>query len=74
MSDSAFTTFLFASPSYLEGLSRILDFGDTFTDYNYSLTDQQADRIAIRSDWRAVGRDIGRVVYEQLRLDLGAAA
>jgi len=74
VSQPKFSSFLFADSSVWEGLGRILDFGDTMTDYNYSLTDQQADRIAIRADWRAVGHDLARVIYQQLQLDLGAVA
>jgi hypothetical protein len=74
VSQPNFSSLLYADASIWEGLSRILDFGDTMTDYNYSLTGQQADRIAIRSDWRAVGNDVSRVIYQQLQLDLGAAA
>lgn len=48
---------LFATPSYLEGFARVLDLGDTFTDYNTSPDAAEADFLALRSDWRAVGED-----------------
>lgn len=74
MSDSKLSSILYATPSIWEGLGRILDFGDTMTDYNYSLTPQQADRIAIRADWRAIGEDVATVINQQLQLDLGVSA
>ena len=53
-----YTFSLFNQPSFVEGLARILDFGDTLSEYNLSLTPQQADFHAIRSDWLAVGDDL----------------
>jgi len=55
---SSFSSFLFARPSYIEGVARIMDFGNTLNEYNSSLTAEQADFFAIASDWRAVGRDL----------------
>ena len=49
---------LFARPSFVEGASRVLDFGNTLSEYNNSLTPEQADAHALSSDWRAVGEDI----------------
>ncbi len=50
--------FLFASPSFLEGVARILDFGNTLNEYNYSESEQKADDIATRLDWAMVGSDL----------------
>ncbi len=49
------TTFLFARPSALEGIARLADFFGALDEYNRSAN---ADAIAIRNDWRAIGRDI----------------
>jgi len=57
-------------PSFLEGFARIFDFGGSLSDYNYSLTDVQADRCALRSDWRNVGIDLAIVMGQQLELAL----
>lgn len=57
-----YSSFLFARPSYLEGAGRLLDFGDTLTEFNRSLDDEQADRLALWADWSAVGDDIGAVI------------
>ena len=50
--------FLFARPSFLEGVSRVLDFGGTLNEYNESLSPQQADTIALRMDWEVIGHDL----------------
>lgn len=50
--------FLFARPSFLSGMARVLDLGATLDDYNTCLNDGQADSIALRSDWDAVGGDL----------------
>lgn len=51
------TDFLFARPSFLGGMARVLDIGGTQQEYNYSLSGEQADRIALEQDWRAVYGD-----------------
>ncbi len=47
--------FLFARPSFLEGMARIWDFTNSLNTYNYSADPKAADEIAIRSDWESVG-------------------
>ncbi len=49
---------LFARPSFLEGVSRVLDLAGTVTEFNESITGDQADLIALTRDWRAVGFDL----------------
>jgi len=56
--------FLFARPSFTEGLARIFDFGNTLTEYNRCLTPEQADYYALLADWRVVGNDIGRAIHD----------
>ena len=50
--------FLYARPSLVEGLARILDFGNTFSGYNDSDTGLETDSIALWTDWAVVGQDI----------------
>jgi hypothetical protein len=52
-----FSSILFARPSFAEGASRILDFGNLLNEYNHSLSADQADELAIRADWLAIGED-----------------
>jgi hypothetical protein len=53
---------LFASPSVWEGIARVFDFGDTLTEFNVSESAAQADFLAIRSDWLAVGDDLAAAI------------
>jgi len=55
---SSFSTFLFANPSFVEGVARIVDFGNALNQYNACLTPEQADFFAILADWKAVGQDL----------------
>lgn len=50
--------FLFARPSFLSGFARAIDLGSTLTEFNHSVTPEQADAIAMRADWEAVGQDL----------------
>ena len=54
--------FLFSNPSLLSGMARVLDLGGTLNEYNVSATAEQADRLAIKSDWAIVGADIMKAV------------
>lgn len=57
-----FTSFLYARPSFAEGVARLVDFGNTLQEYNTSLSDQQADFLAIAADWRVVSDDLRSVM------------
>lgn len=52
------TSYLYATPSFVEGFSRLIDFGGTLEEYNSAFSSEQADQIAIASDWLVVGDDI----------------
>lgn len=67
-----YTSYLFARSSFLEGVGRMLDFGNTLSEYNQGVTGEQADALAMRADWLAVGDDI-RVAADRL-LDEALAA
>ena len=54
----SYSTLLFASTSFYEGFARSIDAGGLLTEFNASLTPQQADWFAIQSDWAAVGSDL----------------
>ena len=62
----SYSDFLYARPSFLEGVARIFDFGGTLNEYNDSPTGQEADTAAIRSDWEAIGQDM-RAAIEAFR-------
>lgn len=52
------TGFLYARPSLIEGISRLIDFGNTLQVYNSSLSPEQADFLALSSDWYVIGDDL----------------
>lgn len=52
------TGFLFAQPSFLRGIAKILDLGSTGNIYNSSDSNAQADYRAIMSDWNMTGEDM----------------
>ena len=53
-----YTSRLFARPSFIEGMARIFDMGGTLNEYNSSPSGEEADAIAIWSDWAAIGQDM----------------
>ena len=59
---SSYTDFLFARPSFLEGLARVVDFFGVLQEYNTSSTPESADLRAMRADWEAVGADLWKVL------------
>ena len=56
-----YSDFLFARPSFIEGVARILDFGNTLNQYN---TSADADTIALTMDMYAVGDDLREVMAQ----------
>ena len=64
--------FLFARPSLLSGLARLVDFGCTFDAYNQSRTTAEADVRAAVSDWLSVGDDIATAINIGIREDPAA--
>jgi hypothetical protein len=49
------STFLFANPSWLEGVGRLVDFGNFLTGYNVTEAPADPDKRATAQDWAAVG-------------------
>lgn len=54
----ACSDFLFAVPSFGEGVGRIFDWGDALSVYNQSEDGRKADALALWMDMRAVGADL----------------
>ena len=50
--------FLYACPSFISGIARLLDLFGTFDEYNRSPNGQIADARALRSDFGVIGSDI----------------
>ncbi|HET6385588.1 MAG TPA: hypothetical protein VFJ58_19525 [Armatimonadota bacterium] len=61
----SYAELLFARPSALEGAASPMDLsGSLFSEYNDALSGEQADTLALASDWRAVGDEL-RIVMRQ---------
>lgn len=58
---------LFAMPSFANGAARVLDLGSTLNQYNYSASVNEADQVALSSDWNAVGNDLWKALDEFAR-------
>lgn len=56
--DESFTYYLFARPTFLEGVARTLDITGAFDSYNESSDGKAADARALTNDWKMVGFDI----------------
>jgi len=67
MSTFDLSTFLFARPSFLGGAASAFDFGGTLPEFNRALTPEQADRIALTMDMRAIGEDLRQVMEQFAR-------
>jgi len=57
----SYTDFLYARPSFAEGMARIMDFGNTLSEYNRS---PDPDAIALIADWNAVAEDLYKAVEQ----------
>ena len=57
---------LFARPSFLRGMARVVDLGGSVNRgaYNSMLTPGEADARALRGDWQMVARDIASAFGE----------
>lgn len=62
--------YLFARPSFIEGVGRLVDLSNSLNVYNYARDGAEADARAIYQDWKALGHDV-RVALEQLRSETG---
>ena len=57
-----YSTFLFARPSFAEGMGRAFDLGNTMSEYNTSQNGELADSRAFAEDWAAVWDDLQRTL------------
>lgn len=64
--DELQSDYLFARPSFVEGVARMLDVSSSMNTYNTFPTGDEADARAVYQDWRALAHDV-RVALEQLR-------
>jgi len=60
------TDFLTAN-SFVIGIGSVFNLAGNYFDYNYSTSPEEADEIAIASDWYIIGEDIKQAIsgYEK---------
>ena len=58
MSERNRSSFLFATPSWYEGLGRLVDFANALTQYNVTVAPEDPDTRALGQDWLAVGDEL----------------
>jgi len=63
LGESVQSTFLFALPTWQEGAGRLVDFGDSLTEYNRTHPPEDPDARAIAQDWLAVGDYLRRALW-----------
>lgn len=56
------TDFLFAQPSFLAGIARTPDLFALLDDYNRCRTPEEADAMALYTDWHNVGDDLRNAI------------
>jgi hypothetical protein len=56
--ESVRSTFLFASPTWQEGVGRLVDFAGALTAFNTTRPQMDPDARAIAQDWLAVGDEL----------------
>lgn len=59
--------FLYARPSFIAGIARLIDLFGTFDEYNRSPNPRIADARALYSDWGLVGIDIARSIDRETK-------
>lgn len=55
---------LFSSPSLLKGAARTIDMFGALDEYNYKVTEAEADAEALKRDWNIIGIDIANAIGE----------
>jgi len=56
--EKSFSFFMFSQPDIITGISRVLDLGSSFDDYNLSFNPIEDDAWATYADWYIVGCDM----------------
>lgn len=59
-----YSYYLGARPSFLEGIARLMDFGNTLDKYKSYPSGAEADHAAIARDWAMIGLDFRNAVVE----------
>jgi hypothetical protein len=61
------TDFLTSKSSYITGIGTVFNLAGNYYDFNYSQSTDEADRRAIESDWKMVGKDLKDIFKEIIK-------
>ena len=61
-----YTGRLFSTPSFLKGMTKVLDLGNTLNNYNDSTVQEEADRRTFQSDADALKNDM-KIAFDNLK-------
>ena len=65
--NSTRTDFLTPTSSFLLGMGTVLNIDGKFFEYNVSNSTEEADALAIKSDWSIVGQDIKSAISKGVK-------
>ena len=59
-------SYLYSQPEFWSGFARLLDFGNTYDQYNRAPGPKQADALGLLWDWAAIADDVRQsvVIFE----------
>lgn len=64
------TDFLVPTSSFMVGVGSVMNIGGDYFEYRLSASPEEADALALRSDWNNVGKDVGNACEaERAELD-----
>lgn len=61
--------YLYANPSFLEGVARLMDISGSLSEYNIARTPEEADMLALWADWQVVGDDLRQATFSYPELN-----
>lgn len=61
------TNQMFPRTRFLTGMGSVLNISGNYFNFNYSSNEQEADAVAIASDWGMIGQDLKSVLDSELR-------
>lgn len=67
------TDFLFATPTFIEGAATVFSIAGLRHAYNRSETPEQADYLAVSSDWAVIGEDIDKSTKSATKKRVGSS-
>jgi len=61
-----YTGYLFSTPSFVKGIAKAIDLGDTLNNYNEASSSEEADKKAFKADADALMNDM-KIAFGKLK-------